>query len=167
MARSVTIILWDPKYPHNVGGALRACSTLGSEEDGRRLLYSGRRVPAADADRKVYRLPREERLRDYRDVDIRRVERPLDLLEEGEVPVAVEVRENSELLPDFVHPPRAAYIFGPEDGSLPKAALTRCHRFVVIPSRSCLNLAASVNVVLYDRMVKGPDGQSGRGRASS
>ena len=115
-------------------------------------------MPAADADRKVYRLPREERLRDYRDVDIRRVERPLDLLEEGEVPVAVEVRENSEPLPDFVHPPRAAYIFGPEDGSLPKSALTLCHRFVVIPSRSCLNLAASVNVVLYDRMVKSPEG---------
>lgn len=40
----------------------------------------------------------------------------------------------------------------------PVAALTRCHRFVVIPSRSCLNLAASVNVVLYDRMVKGAEG---------
>ena len=30
----------------------------------------------------------------------------------------------------------------------------RCHRFVVIPSLHCLNVAMSVGTVLYDRMVK-------------
>jgi hypothetical protein len=29
-----------------------------------------------------------------------------------------------------------------------------CHRFVVIPTHHCLNLAAAVNVVLYDRRLK-------------
>ena len=45
-------------------------------------------------------------------------------------------------------------MFGPEDGSLSKGDLAACHRFVRIPTNSCLNLAAAVNVVLYDRLAK-------------
>jgi tRNA(Leu) C34 or U34 (ribose-2'-O)-methylase TrmL len=48
-------------------------------------------------------------------------------------------------------------VFGPEDGHVPKGIRTACHRFVTIPSHGCLNLAAAVNVVLYDRMAKGTD----------
>jgi hypothetical protein len=61
------------------------------------------------------------------------------------------MRDSAETLGEFVHPPRALYVFGPEDGSLDRGLLAACHRFVQIPSRSCLNLAAAVNVVLYDR----------------
>ena len=32
--------------------------------------------------------------------------------------------------------------------------LRHCHRFVVIPTHHCVNLAAAVYMVLYDRMVK-------------
>lgn len=70
------------------------------------------------------------------------------------VPVAVEVRKNSEPLPTFMHPERALYVFGPEDGSLPQTLLRHCQRFVIIPSRHCLNLGNAVNVVLYDRLYK-------------
>jgi tRNA(Leu) C34 or U34 (ribose-2'-O)-methylase TrmL len=72
------------------------------------------------------------------------------------VPVCVEVGENAESLDEFVHPERAVYIFGPEDGSVPKGVRTICHRFVRIPTatRTPLNLAAAVNVTLYDRYVK-------------
>jgi tRNA(Leu) C34 or U34 (ribose-2'-O)-methylase TrmL len=45
-------------------------------------------------------------------------------------------------------------VFGPEDGHVPKGVRGACHRFVTIPSDGCLNLAAAVNVVLYDRMAK-------------
>jgi tRNA(Leu) C34 or U34 (ribose-2'-O)-methylase TrmL len=69
-------------------------------------------------------------------------------------PVAVELRPQAESLTEFVHPEDALYVFGPEDASIPKAVLTRCHRFVVIPTHHCLNLAAAVNVVLYDRRLK-------------
>jgi tRNA(Leu) C34 or U34 (ribose-2'-O)-methylase TrmL len=55
---------------------------------------------------------------------------------------------------DFEHPENALYVFGPEDGSLPKTVRLLCHRFVVIPTHHCLNLAAAVNVVLYDRRLK-------------
>ncbi len=52
------------------------------------------------------------------------------------------------------HPEDAFYVFGPEDGGLPKPVRLLCHRFAVIPTHHCLNLAAAVNVVLYDRRLK-------------
>lgn len=69
-------------------------------------------------------------------------------------PVAVELRPEAESLVTFEHPEDALYVFGPEDGSLPKPIRRLCHRFVVIPTHHCLNLAAAVNVVLYDRRFK-------------
>jgi hypothetical protein len=51
--------------------------------------------------------------------------------------VAVELRRNAESLIDFVHPEHALYVFGPEDGSLGRATLAQCHRFLVIPTRHC------------------------------
>ena len=101
------------------------------------------------------RLPREERMRAYSHVDFQRDEYDLfDRLPEGAVPVAVEVRPQAVDLPTFEHPEKAVYVFGPEDGSIPKGFLHVCHRFVVIPSLHCLNLAAAVNVILYDRRTK-------------
>jgi tRNA(Leu) C34 or U34 (ribose-2'-O)-methylase TrmL len=57
-------------------------------------------------------------------------------------------------LVEFEHPQEAPYVFGPEDGGLPKAVRLLCHRFVASPTHHCLNLAAAVNVVLYDRRLK-------------
>lgn len=69
-------------------------------------------------------------------------------------PVAVEIRPDAESLVTFDRPEEALYVFGPEDGGLPKSVRLLCHRFVVIPTHHCLNLAAAVNVVLYDRRLK-------------
>jgi hypothetical protein len=77
-----------------------------------------------------------------------------DVFDTGVVPVAVELRRRAESLIDFVHPVQAVYVFGPEDGSLDPAVLGLCHRFVVIPTRHCTNLAAAVYTVLYDRHAK-------------
>jgi len=66
----------------------------------------------------------------------------------------VELRKNAESLIEFEHPDNALYVFGPEDGSLDRAVLARCHRFVVIPARHCANLASAVYTVLYDRHAK-------------
>ena len=38
--------------------------------------------------------------------------------------------------------------------SVSKALLGHCHRFVVIPTRHCLNLATAVATVLWDREYK-------------
>jgi tRNA(Leu) C34 or U34 (ribose-2'-O)-methylase TrmL len=60
----------------------------------------------------------------------------------------------SEGLIEFIHPPHAVYVFGPEDGSIPVQARRHCWRFVRIPTYHCLNLATAVGTVLYDRMAK-------------
>jgi tRNA(Leu) C34 or U34 (ribose-2'-O)-methylase TrmL len=148
-----SVLLIDPKYAHNLGAVVRACAVFGARE----LRWTGDR-----ATRDMDRLPREERLHDYRrKVDFAAVsqplaERPVDLwTRHGSItPVAVEVLDSAEPLTTFVHPQRAVYVFGPEDGGLPKGIRNACHRFVTIPADGCLNLSAAVNVVLYDRMTK-------------
>jgi tRNA(Leu) C34 or U34 (ribose-2'-O)-methylase TrmL len=153
------IILHYPKYPHNVGQVVRLASCYGIPQ----VWYSGNRV-ALDGEQ---RLPREERMRGYQDVTLIRDPDPLARMKEHYghriCPVAVELRPNSEFLPDFVHPDHPSenehypvYIFGPEDGSLPGPILKECWRFVAIPSFQCLNLATAVATVLYDRMAKMP-----------
>jgi tRNA(Leu) C34 or U34 (ribose-2'-O)-methylase TrmL len=146
------IVLHEPKYPHNVGQVVRLASAFGIDQ----VWYSGDRIRQALGQR----LPREERMRRYADVVLVNHPEPLARLCEaipGAIPVAVELRPGSENLVDFVHPAEPViYVFGPEDGSLPGAVLKRCHRFVVIPSFECLNLASSVAAVLYDRMAKMP-----------
>jgi len=142
------IALVDPKFPHNVGAAVRAASCYGI----RQVWFSGSRVQLRGA--RGYRLPREERMRGYMDVELRQSDAFFDAFSRDVVPVAVEVRSNSESLIDFEHPEHALYVFGAEDGSLGKAVLRHCHRFVIIPTRHCTNLSAAVYTVLYDRHAK-------------
>jgi hypothetical protein len=68
--------------------------------------------------------------------------------------VAVEITPNAENLTEFEHPENPLYVFGPEDGSIPKIAMAHCHRFVTIPTKHCVNLAAAVYLMLYDRQLK-------------
>lgn len=148
------LLLINPKFPHNVGGVLRAASCWGATD----LRWTGDRVEDPEQWPEGARLPREERMRAYRDVTMRGGT-PLfrcidDFTADGFTPVCVEVLENAESLPDFIHPQKALYVFGPEDGDVPGGVRRECHRFVRIPSNGCLNLAVAANLVLYDRHVK-------------
>lgn len=143
------VVLENPKYPKNVGNVLRACYNLGVAQ----LAFTGSRVPLTPY--VGYRLPREERFKQFTDaVDIINVGRPLDLYPQGTPIVAIEILPGAENLVTFEHPENAVYVFGPEDGDVSKALRVRCHRFVFIPTKSCLNLASAVTVVLYDRLLK-------------
>lgn len=139
------IVLIDPKYPHNVGAAIRACSCFEVDT----FLWTGGRVNPS----KYQRLPREERMKGYKRVDFRNHDRPFDLLPLDCVPVCVEVFDSSEPLTTFEHPEKAVYVFGPEDGRVPQTIRRHCHRFVHIPAHFCLNLSAAVNVVLAHRLM--------------
>lgn len=143
------VILTNPKYPHNLGQCVRALSCFGVPQ----LWWTGERVVKALEG--LSRIPREERMRGYADVTLLHHDRPLDhFVAAGVTPVAVEYRDNAESLFDFVHPERAVYVFGPEDGGLDQVTLRHCHRFVKIPTKHCTNLSAAVYLVLYDRARK-------------
>jgi tRNA(Leu) C34 or U34 (ribose-2'-O)-methylase TrmL len=68
--------------------------------------------------------------------------------------VVVELVAGAKSLVDFKHPERALYVFGPEDGSVPNRLVSTAQHIVQIPTSWCMNLAATANVVLYDRLAK-------------
>ena len=68
--------------------------------------------------------------------------------------VVIELVENAIPLPEFSHPKDALYIFGPEDGSVNQLLIDNADYVVYIPTTGCMNLAATANVVLYDRLCK-------------
>ena len=76
------------------------------------------------------------------------------LLGEAAFAVLVDLIEGATSLPDYVHPERAFYIFGPEDGTLDPARFAAVKEVIYVPTQGCMNLAASVNVILYDRLAK-------------
>ena len=166
-SRTPAIIMHNPKYPHNVGAAVRACSCF----DADLIIWSGNRVPHPDDTKatanKKYRLPREERMKGYNHVELVNDDYPFNRFSKDVTPVAVEVRDNSEVLPHFVHPENPVYVFGPEDGSIPQIYLKHCQRFLIIPSPFCLNLAAAIYVVLYDRMAKIIRGEATYGKEAN
>lgn len=73
---------------------------------------------------------------------------------EGFKLVCVEFVEGAMALPEFQHPEHALYVFGPEDGSISQPLIDRADHVVYVPTIGCMNLAASVNVLLYDRLAK-------------
>lgn len=141
------IVLINPKFPNNVGMVLRLASSFGVPQ----VWFTGTRVRVnlEGGDR----LPREERMKGYGDVTLVNYDKPFDRFDGVEV-IGVEVMPSAEPLYNFDHDRNAVYVFGPEDGSLDKATRRHCHRFVVIPSRHCLNLATAVATVFYDRAAK-------------
>jgi tRNA G18 (ribose-2'-O)-methylase SpoU len=66
--------------------------------------------------------------------------------------VGVELLDDAIDLPSFRHPMRAAYVLGPEQGSLSPKLLSRCEYVIRIPTRFCVNVAMAGAVVMYDRV---------------
>lgn len=67
--------------------------------------------------------------------------------------VGVELTAEAVELPSFRHPLRAAYVLGPEGGSLSPQMMERCEFIVKIPIHICINVAMAGAVVMYDRMI--------------
>ncbi|MEQ1652847.1 MAG: RNA methyltransferase [Hyphomicrobium sp.] len=66
--------------------------------------------------------------------------------------VGVELLDDAIDLPSFRHPLRAAYVLGPEAGSLSPELLARCDYTVKIPTSFCVNVAMAGAIVMYDRI---------------
>lgn len=145
------VLLWNPKFPHNVGNALRACAAFGIFQ----LWFTGDRV--FDALDGKTRLPREERMKGYGKVHLVHSDRPFDHfrgLSRPPTPVCIEILHSTQPLSTFVHPPdNTVYVYGQEDGSVPAVVRRHCHQFVQIESFHCLNLASAVAITLYHRRI--------------
>lgn len=148
---SVCIGLVDPKSPENVESVMRLAGNFSVDS----VYYSGKRYPRAaklkpcsvDMSRKV-----------SLNIPLTQVDDLFDDTPDDLKIVCVEFAENAILLPEYQHPKNALYIFGPEDGTISQQVIDRADDVVYIPTVSCMNLSATVSVVLYDRLAKTSQG---------
>jgi len=122
---------------------LRAAGCYQAEQ----VLYTGERFDKATK----YQTDTKNRLET---TPLKRVDNFLDQLSSDTKLVCFELVEGAMPLAEFTHPEKALYVFGPEDGSLDQAIIDSADHIVYVPTVGCMNLAASVNVVLYDRQSK-------------
>ena len=143
----VSIGLLNPKSPENVSSVMRSAGNFGVDS----VFYTGKRYPRAeklkpcsvDMSRKV-----------GKDITLSAI---TDLIADAPAQhkiVCIEFAENAVALPAYEHPHDALYVFGPEDGSISQDIIDCADAVVFIPTSGCMNLAATVNVVLYDRLAK-------------
>ena len=67
--------------------------------------------------------------------------------------IGVELTDDAADLPSFRHPPQAAYVMGPERGSLSPELMEKCEFVVKIPTRFCVNVGIAGAIVMYDRVI--------------
>lgn len=132
--------LYRPKDANNMGGVLRAAGCYGASM----VMVQGSRFGNFKTDTQ----------KAWKHIPTIQTDDLLSVIPFGAAPIAVEFIKSAKPLPNFTHPERAFYLFGPEDGSLPADVVARCADVVYVPTEHCMNLAATVNVLLYDRMLK-------------
>ncbi|MEH6591619.1 MAG: RNA methyltransferase [Halioglobus sp.] len=142
---TLSIGLSNPKSPVNVGLVMRAAGCFQADS----VFYTGERYDRAapfntDTQNASLSIPLTWVPNLPGDVD-----------DDTQI-VCVELVEGAVALPAFQHPGKALYIFGPEDGTIQQKVIDQAHSVVFIPTIGSLNLAAAVNVMLYDRLSKMP-----------
>ena len=130
----------NPKNNLNVGSVMRASGCY----DASFVAYTGKRLGSSITDT----------MKTYRHKPLFRVEDLKSVIPYDCVPVAVDMIEGATPLQEYKHPERAFYIFGAEDATLGERVTSWCRDTIYVPTNRCMNLAATVNVVLYDRMAK-------------
>ena len=141
--QQINIGLINPKSPTNVGAVMRAAGCYQANN----VFYTGQRYAnAAKFNTDTQNIKEKIPLTAVDSID--------ESLINGVKVVCVDLVEGATPLPLFEHPEQALYIFGPEDGTIPQCIIDKADAVVYVPTVGCMNLAASVNVLLYDRLVK-------------
>jgi len=141
--KKVAIGLTNPKNPSNVGAVMRAAGCYQVDD----VFYTGNRYGHAakfNTDTKNA----------VENIALIKVETLLDEIPENTKVVCIELVEGATPLPEYQHPDNVIYIFGPEDGTISQDVIDKADAVVYVPTIGCMNLAATVNVVLYDRLAK-------------
>ncbi len=140
---TVNIGLTNPKSPTNVGAVMRASGCYQVDA----VFYTGNRYNRA----KQYNT---DTMDAHKTIPFTCVEDLSERATSDMQIICVELVEGAIPLPEFEHPEKALYIFGPEDGTIPQKVINKADAVVYIPTIGCLNLAQTVNVLLYDRLAK-------------
>ena len=151
----VCIGLTNPKSTSNVGSVMRAAGCYEVDQ----VLYTGRRYDRAaklTTDTKKVRI----------DIPLQNVESLgqeclTTSIDKNTKIVCVDLVKGATPLPAFEHPDKAIYIFGPEDNTISQEVIDKADHVVFVPTVGCMNLAASVNVLLYDRLAKSNKANAG------
>jgi tRNA(Leu) C34 or U34 (ribose-2'-O)-methylase TrmL len=146
-ANEILIGLVNPKSPDNVASVMRAAGNYQVNQ----IFHTGTRYARAltyqdnpvNLSRKV-----------SQGVSVSATESLIACADKNMKIVCVELAIDAVPLPDYIHPDKALYIFGPEDGSIDQSIIDQADDVVYIPTVGCMNLAATVNVLLYDRLAK-------------
>ena len=157
MEKHLIVGLCNPKSPSNVGAVMRAAGCYGATA----VRYTGERFARAAK----YQTDTKNR---QSEIALTGVDDLTCDLPDAIKIVCVELAEGATPLPEFSHPSNALYVFGPEDGSIPQSLVDKADAVVYVPTIGCMNLAATVNVLLYDRLAKADmtiDHKSGYSRA--
>lgn len=141
MSGFAAIGLDHPKCPANFGGVMRAAKCYGAAC----VVIGGHRYQRSVTDT----------TKAYRSIPVLSLDDVMNGIPFDCVPVAVDLVPGAIPLPEYRHPRRAFYVFGPEDGTLGARIIARCRDKIMVPTQHCMNLAATVNVILYDRIAKG------------
>lgn len=139
----VTIALINPKTVTNVGAVMRAAGCYRVDA----VIYSGTRYDHAA------KMQTDTKDR-HQTIPLIGVDDLFANISANTKVVCVELAEGAIPLPEYQHPENALYVFGPEDGTINQAIIDRADAVVYVPTVGCMNLAATVNVVLYDRLAK-------------
>lgn len=163
----VTIALTDPKTPTNVGSVMRAAGNYNVDQ----VLYSGNRYAHAAKFNSTKHNTDTRNMRNkipLTQVDgFINIKDVLENISSDTKIICVDLVEGAIPLPHFVHPDQALYIFGPEDGTISQEVIDCADDVVYVPTTGCMNLAASVNVLLYDRLAKSKVMQEGNSQADN
>lgn len=128
--------------PMNIGNLFRSAHAFGAD-----FVFAIapavdlRAIYASDTSQTAKHLP----LYEFASVDELKLPRGCRL-------VGVELLDEAAELPSFSHPERAAYVLGPERGSLSPALMARCALTVRIPTSFCVNLGVAGAILMYDRV---------------
>lgn len=139
----IFIGLINPKSPSNVGSVMRAAGCFKADA----VFYTGERYARAakfNTDTKSVN----------KNIPLTGIDSILAAKQIGMKIVCIDLVEGAIPLPEYQHPKAALYILGPEDGSIDQATINQADDVVYIPTIGCMNLAATVNVLLYDRSSK-------------
>ncbi|MDJ0608028.1 MAG: RNA methyltransferase [Kiloniellales bacterium] len=129
--------------PMNLGNLLRSAHAFGASFFFTIApAFQAREVALSDTSDAAKHLP----LYTYASVDALTLPRGCAL-------VGVELTPDAVELPCFRHPAAAAYVLGPERGSLSSALTERCDFVVRIPTKFCVNVGIAGAIVMYDRVI--------------